>query len=319
MKERFAFPWLTACFIALSACSAAQAPVPSAQQAVKPAAPASTGYVLKNTEVRDIASATLHRDYQVFVSLPPSYEEQPTRRFPVVFVTDANYAFPLIRSIATRVGDHGSGLEEFVLVGLSYAKDETPTYSRQRDYTPTPNGPTSKDAVSDMPGRSPVYGEAEAYRKFIADEVFPFVAKNYRVDMHRKIFSGHSYGGLLGVQMLLTEPTMFERYIISSPSLWFDNKVMLARERDYAAAHKDMPADVLMMTGGYETINPASKDKRYNHTRDMVRDMQTFEAQLKSRHYPGLHIESQTIADEDHLTVYPDAITHGLLWALPPK
>ncbi|WP_266158538.1 alpha/beta hydrolase [Dyella silvatica] len=321
MKQRFVFSLLAICLMALSACSSSQAPAPihapPATAATKPTAPPITGYVLSNTEVRDITSSTLHRDYQLFISLPPSYQAQPTRRFPVVFVTDANYAFPLIRSIAARVGDHGDGLEDFVLVGLSYAKGDTPAYSRQRDYTPTPNG--GKDAKSDMPGRAPVYGEAEAYRQFIANEVFPFVAKNYRVDMTRKTFSGHSYGALLGVHMLLTEPAMFERYIISSPSLWFDDKVMLAREREYAETHADMPADVFLVIGGYETINRASKDKRYNHSKDMLRDMQTFEAQLKSRHYPGLHVESHIVADEDHLTVYPDSITHGLMWALPPK
>ncbi len=55
--------------------------------------------------------------------------------------------------------------------------------------------------------------------------------RSYRVDMKRKIYVAHSYGGLLGAYILLTEPTMFERYVISSPSLWFDNKVMLSRAR----------------------------------------------------------------------------------------
>ena len=36
----------------------------------------------------------------------------------------------------------------------------------------------------------------------------------------------------------------------------------------------------------------------------------TFEARLRSRRYPGLRIESTVIEDEDHLTVYPAAITH---------
>ena len=261
-------------------------------------------------------STSLQRDYQVFVSLPSSYSEQATYIFPVVFVTDATYAFPLIRSIARRVGDHGAGLEEFVLVGLSYAKGETPEYSRRRDYTPTTSG--DKDAVSDMPGRVPVYGEAEAYRRFILNEVFPLVARNYRIDMHRKIYVGHSYGGLFGVYMLLTEPTMFERYVISSPSLWFDNKAILTHERDYAATHEDLPASVFLAVGAYETINLASHDQRYNHTLDLVRDLQGFEIRLRSRHYPGLHVESTVLADEDHLTVYPAAITRALKWALPP-
>ncbi|MDQ3618407.1 MAG: hypothetical protein M3374_06825 [Pseudomonadota bacterium] len=46
--------------------------------------------------------------------------------------------------------------------------------------------------------------------------------------------------------------------------------------------------------------------------------MQRFEAQLKSRGYPNLRVQSTVIDDEDHLTVYPAAITRGLTWALPP-
>ena len=256
------------------------------------------------------------RDYQLFVSLPETYLLQPTRRFPALFITDANYSFPLVRSIARRVGDHDRGLEDFVLVGLSYAKGDTPEYSRRRDYTPTANG--DKDAVSDMPGRRPVYGGAEAYRRFIAEEVFPFIARTYRVDMKRRIYAGHSYGGLFGAYILLTEPTMFDGYIISSPSLWFDDQFLLARERDYISTHQDLPARVFLAVGAYETINTNSGDKRYNTTVDLVRDLKAFETRLRARRYPGLHIESTVLADEDHLTVYPSAITRGLLWAFPP-
>ncbi|MGZ8290426.1 MAG: hypothetical protein ACXW2U_19415 [Telluria sp.] len=71
-------------------------------------------YVLENTEVRDIRARTLNRDYQVFVSLPRDYA-QSTRTYPVLFVTDATYAFPLIRSIAKRVRNGGEDLEDFIL------------------------------------------------------------------------------------------------------------------------------------------------------------------------------------------------------------
>ena len=121
-------------------------------------------FVLKGTEVRTIRAKALQRDYEIFVSLPESYQSQPRRRFPVLFVTDADYAFPLIRSIAQRVGKGGQSLEEFILVGLSYAADEAPLFSRRRDYTPTPNG--ERKAASGMPGRAPEFGGAEAYRKF---------------------------------------------------------------------------------------------------------------------------------------------------------
>ncbi|GAB3458954.1 alpha/beta hydrolase-fold protein [Massilia terrae] len=268
-------------------------------------------YVLDNTEVRDVSAPELHRDYQIFVSLPPSYASSK-RSYPVVFVTDANYAFPLIRSIARRVGDKPPGLEEFVLIGLSYAKGDTPTFSRNRDYTPTARA--AKALKSDMPGRAPVYGEGDGYRRFLANEVLPLVAKNYRVDMGRKIFIGHSYGSLLGLDILFKDPGMFEYYVLGSPSLWYENGVMLGREKAYAASHRDLKAHVFFAVGGLERPSRAAPDDD-----DMVGDLQHFEALLKSRRFPGLSVDGRVFEDEDHLTVAPRIITAGLKWALPKK
>lgn len=295
---------------ALAACSErAKDGRPGSEQAPQP-------YVLEGTEVREIRAKSLHRDYQLFVSLPRGYAES-TRRYPVLFVTDASYAFPLIRSIARRIRNGGEDMEDFILVGLSYAKGETPEYSRRRDYTPTANG--DRDAVSDMLSVPPVYGEADGYRKFIAEEVFPMVAQNYRADMKRAIYAGHSFGGLFGLHVLFTDPSMFEKYIIGSPSLWFDRRVAFATERSYAKAHSDLPAKVFMAVASYETLNFSSDNPRYNKTVDMVRDLQAMEHVLQSRGYKSLEMQTLIIPDEDHLTVFPAVITRGLKWALPPE
>ncbi len=274
-------------------------------------------YELTNTEVREIRSDRLGRRYPLLISLPRDYATSGSKRYPVLYITDVNYAFPLVRSIGTMVGDKGAGLEDFLLVGLGYADGDSPPYSRRRDYTPTRNGP--RDAAPDESGRPSLHGEAEAYRRFVADEVFPFVEANYRADAARRIFAGHSYGALFGAHVLLTEPAMFERYILSSPSLWFDRRVMLERERRYAATHDDLPAKVFLSIGSYETLPPKSGEARYNRTVDMMGDLRAFEAQLKARRYRGLDIESIVVPGEDHLTAYPVAITRGLRWALPAR
>jgi predicted alpha/beta superfamily hydrolase len=284
----------------------AQAP----QQAPRP-------YAIPETEVLEIHSTILDRDYELFVALPESYATHPGRRYPVVFVTDANYAFPLVRAISRRVGDHGHGLEDFILVGLSYAKGDTPAYSRRRDYTPTPRGP--RDAGPDASGRPVLHGGAEPYRQHLLAEVFPRVASRYRADMRRKVFAGHSYGALLGAHILFTEPSMFSHYILGSPSLWYDSGVMFKREGQYAASHPDLAADVFLGIGEYERANPASADPRYSDEGDMVGDMHRFRRTLAARNYPALRIDATVIPGEDHLTVAPVIITRGLQRALPSK
>ncbi len=272
-------------------------------------------YVLEGTEVRTVRARELQRDYQIYVSLPASYAKSG-RSYPVVFVTDAPYAFPVTRAIAGRAGRKGRDIAEFILVGLAYANGDTPEYSRRRDYTPGP--PDDADAASgiqsDMPGREPKFGEAAAFSRFIASDVFPFVTKHYRADMNRKTFIGHSFGSLLGLEMLFGERPMFENYVLGSPSLWFGRRMMFEREKSIAASRKDIRANVLLAVGEYETIRPGA---RYNRREDMVRDVRAFKAALKSRNYPGLKIVSDVIPEEDHLTVAPAVITRGLRWALP--
>ena len=266
-------------------------------------------YTLPDTEVHVLAAKDLKRDYEIYVSLPLSYKTS-TRRYPVVFVADAPYAFPLVRAISKRVGDTGKGLEEMIVVGLGYAKGDTANYGRRRDYTPTPSADTT--LTSDMPGRPLAFGEAEGFRRFIAAEVFPFIEKKYRADMGRKVFIGHSYGSLLGLQALFTEPAMFDTYILGSPSLWYGKRVMFQREQEYAAKHKDLKAKVYFGVGSLEGPKPGDSD-------DMVGDMKAFEKLLKSRRYPGLQIQSRVFADEDHFTVAPGIATRGLKWSLPAR
>src|SRR3982751_6864614 len=72
-------------------------------------------YVLIGTEVWDVPDPISQRGYQVFVSLPASYEKEPSRRYPVIFVTDANYAFPVIREISRRLNVEHAQIADFIL------------------------------------------------------------------------------------------------------------------------------------------------------------------------------------------------------------
>jgi hypothetical protein len=87
-------------------------------------------------------------------------------------------------------------------------------------------------------------------------------------------------------------------------------------EQRYAATHKDLPANVFLYIGAFETVKAG--DPRYSDT-DMVGDTRRFEQVLKARGYPGLTIASTVIDEEDHLTVFPSGFTRGIKRALPPK
>jgi len=262
-------------------------------------------YILIGTEVWDVPDPVSHRGYHVFVSLPASYAKQPNRRYPVLYVTDANYAFPVIREISRRLNVEHAQIADFILVGLSYAKGEDGTQSRDRDYTPTPNGPRDTPAGA-------VQGHGPAYQAYLRDHVLPFIAQRYRTDPRHALFLGHSYGALLGAQILFTDPGMFSGYILGSPSLWYDKHHIFGMEAMYAAGHRDLAAKVYMYVGEYET-------NRFNRTNDLVADNREFEGRLKKRKYPNLFLKSDILNDEDHLSVAPRGFIHGLKYLLQAR
>lgn len=271
-----------------------------------------TPVALTDTESWELVAEGSDRTYPIWVSLPTSYADEGERKYPVVFVTDALYSFPLVRSIRNLLGQKGRNVEDFILVGLPPQKGLTSLQSRSRDYTPS--NPLLRTSAGTKTYSAELYGEAAAYRDFIDRQVFPLIAEHYRADMQRKVFAGHSLGGLFGSFVLLTRPTMFQNYILSSPSLWFDKREILKHERVWAADHRDLPAKVMIYAGSFEAIKPAP---RYFREVDMVRDAQDFEQLLESRGYPSLQIDHAVVPDEDHFTVYPSTISRGLRWALP--
>lgn len=109
-----------------------------------------------------------------------------------------------------------------------------------------------------------------------------------------------------------TEPRTFEHYILGSPSLWYDAGVMFDREQAYARTHKDLPASVFFGIGGLERLPAGKKCSRSEEDADMVADMQEFNQKLKSHKFAGLTTRVRVFDDEDHASVFPMVLTHGL-------
>jgi predicted alpha/beta superfamily hydrolase len=301
-------PLILAAALLLAPPVQAQAPAPA-----EPTPP--RRYELPSTEVHRIEAKALGRAYDIVVWLPPSYAYSPDRRYPVLFTTDMPQSLPLILGLHRRLRASERGMEDAIIVGLGYAVGDTGEYSRRRDYTPTIHGDI--DAESDMPGRPVKYGEAEGYRLHLKDEVFPFLEARYRIDPARRIYAGHSYGGLFGTHVMLTDPAMFRNYILMSPSLWYGRRLMIARERGYATRHRDLPARAFFMIGGEETVPDPDTEPFGSSRMAMVEDMDELVKILKSRGYPSLSVQSRIFPGEDHGSVYPDAIKAGMEWALP--
>lgn len=260
-------------------------------------------YMMAGTQVWNVPDPVSGRNYQVYVALPASYEDQPQRTYPVLYVTDAAYAFPLIRQFARRMNLEGPVVEDHILVGLSYAQGDTGPDSRTRDYTPSSRANAGK-----------AEGGGPAYQTYLKSQVLPFIEQRFRANPQQRILLGHSFGGLLGAQILFSEPEMFSAYVLGSPSLWFDKKRTFEAEARYAAAHTDLKAEVFMYIGEGEVPAPHN-----SNVYDMVGDNRLFEQRLRSRNYPGLTLNAIVVEGEDHLTVAPIGFMRALETVLPAR
>jgi len=282
------------------------APPATPDEAKESAATAAQGVVLPDTEALRVHDP-VGRDYPIWVALPADYAAHPEKHYPVLYVTDALYSFPLVRSVRNLVGQKGVNIEDFILVGLPPQEGLTSRQSRSRDYTPSDPARTDPRDYSDDVS----YGGAAHYRDFLAERVLPLIDARYRTDPARRAYAGHSYGGLFGAYVLTTRPDMFRSYILSSPSLWFDNHRvprMLAEAKAPA-----QPTTVVLSIGSFETVKP---EPRYFTRNDMLRHNAEFAEQLRSSGR-SLKVENMVIDGEDHFTVYPDMITRALLKVFP--
>ena len=301
---------LAGLIIALSACSSTgQAPTTAPAPSV----------VLEGTHSHHISDPDSGREYPLWVSLPPSYATAPQRHYPVLYTTDAPWSFPLLVGVRNLMGRGNNRFEEFILVGLPPQTGLSLRDSRSRDYTPT--DPRQRAGFDPSDYEAPEYGQAQAWRDLVATQVIPLVEASYRTDPARRIYSGHSYGGLFGSYVLLTRPQMFSTYILGSPSLWFDQGEIFRIEQAQAAqraqaGNNALPARVRMYIGGWE--RPGNEARSYGPDgKDMVGDVKRFASILQGRGYTGLEVDYRVLEGTDHGSVYPAFITDALVWALP--
>ncbi|OJJ18472.1 hypothetical protein BKI52_22925 [marine bacterium AO1-C] len=258
-------------------------------------------YTLNKSSVHHLISSINHKKYDIYVKLPPSYKKTE-KAYPILVLTDAGYAFPLVASISRRLF-FAKRLEEFIIVGISYAKGEHFGISRTRDYTPTysPN-----ETLGYSKAARSASGQADKFIEFIKKDLFTFLDKTYRVDLNKKVFAGHSLGGLLANYMVVSAPETFEYYLSGSPSLWYHNQSIFTIEEKYAQQHKNLSANLYMCIGDKEDNQGPYK---------MVSQMFEFHKKLLSRSYKNLRVEALSLPGEDHETMYPSFITKGILWA----
>jgi len=108
-------------------------------------------------------------------------------------------------------------IPELIIVGVD-------TENRFRDLTPNASTKQSNGDEAKTPEQKLMMQESgggEKFLKFLEEEIFSYVEKNYRTNPYR-IYVGHSLGGLTATYTFLKRPDLFSAAISIDPSLWWD-------------------------------------------------------------------------------------------------
>ncbi|HEX5614928.1 MAG TPA: alpha/beta hydrolase-fold protein [Acidimicrobiia bacterium] len=270
---------------------------------------------LAGTEVHSLRSEHVGDDFKIFVG---HCGRSTDRALPVLYLTDANGFFGATVD-AVRSMQLSRLLPPLLVVGIGYPRGTLADTVdlRARDLTPT-----TDDAFARVYPSDTGTGGASRFLAFIRDELMPWVASNYRIDAHDATYFGHSLGGLFGTYAMLTEPTTFTRYIVASPSYWWDRETIFRLEDEYAATNDDLPARAFFGIGADEdhagriteatNMPDAERAIAQKYSFDMVEQMQRFVARVTSRGYRNLDATTRVFADEFHCTVAPLVLSRGL-------
>ncbi|HUG39588.1 MAG TPA: alpha/beta fold hydrolase [Longimicrobiales bacterium] len=182
-----------------------------------------------------IRSGILHEERRIHVQLPPDYDIEPDAHYPVVYQLDGE-ASGQFSYVAGLVGFLASGyqLPPMIVVGI-------PNTSRTRDFTTPHHGPRwfediliHPDSVL-HPSAGDSTGGADAFLRFLTDELAPEIERRYRT-LPFRVLLGHSLGGLFVTRTMLKRPESFEAYVASSPSLsWNDHELVRDARRALAS------------------------------------------------------------------------------------
>lgn len=194
-----------------------------------------------------LRSDVLGQTRRINVHLPASYDKSGAS-YPVLYLMDGGEKedFPHIAGLA-QLGELSGTYREMIVVGIE-------GIDRRHDLT----HPTS---VAQEKTDFPTTGGSDAYRRFLATELKPWVAAHYRTSGESAII-GESLAGLFVVETFLKQPTLFDAYIAASPSLWWSDQALARGAAKDLARWPGSGARSLYLTIGDEgTTMQAGVDK----------------------------------------------------------
>jgi len=237
-----------------------------------------------------IDSRALGGPRKVNVALPRGYVASG-KRYPVLYLLDGGTVeedFPKITDIVAEAIAAGR-LAPMIVVGIEGV-------DRKHDLTHPATDPKDRELL-------PTSGGSAAYRRFLVDELQPWVNARYRTNGRRGLI-GESLAGLFVVETFLREPQAFDAYLAASPSLWWDDQSLSRQTADLLAGGKFEGRRLYLSIGDEGTTMQQGVDRVV--------------AGLKAKPPKGLTWRYDPQPDQHHATIYDPSARAGLPWLFPP-
>ncbi|QHV96760.1 alpha/beta hydrolase [Spirosoma endbachense] len=248
--------------------------------------------------IDQIASTELSETRILNIYLPEGYTKNDTAKYPVVYLLDGSADEDFIHIIGLYQFNNFAWINRVpksIIVGIA-------NVDRKRDFTfPTTNTEDRK--------KNPTSGHSDKFLNFIEKELQPYIQTKYRTNSSKTII-GQSLGGLLATEILLKKPLLFNKYIIISPSLWWDNGSLLAGKS--ALLQKNFPKKTDIYIGvGKEGLTPGTIPRVMEVDANLLAD------KLRSLESSQITVHFDYLPQEDHATVTHQAVFNALRLLYP--
>ena len=234
--------------------------------------------------IDEIQSKELNEKRILNIYLPDGYNPKDTTKYPVIYLLDGSADEDFI---------HIVGLVQFysfewihqvpksIVVGIA-------TVDRRRDFTFPTTIKQDKKAY-------PTTGHSDQFIAFIEKELLPYITSNYKATASKTII-GESLGGLLATEILFKKPALFNKYIIVSPSLWWDNGSL------FNQSISNIDNTDIYIGVGKEGLTPTSSP------RVMEVDANVLADKLKHTKSKNVTIHFDYLPQENHATIMHQAV-----------
>lgn len=252
--------------------------------------------------IEEIQSKKLGEVRVLNIYLPDGYNQNDTIKYPVIYLLDGSADEDFIHIVGLVQFNSFEWINQVpksIVVGIA-------TVDRRRDFTFPTSIREDKEAY-------PTTGHSDKFISFIENELQPFIEKKYRTNADKTII-GQSLGGLLATEILLKKPTLFNKYIIISPSLWWDNGSLLNQTTNALQNNVNQKTDVYIGVGK-EGLAPTEIP------RVMEVDANVLAEKIKEVKNKNIKVSFDYLPQENHATIMHQAVSNSfkLLYPIAPK